>query len=101
MTSDLIPMGDDRFLPTDPAMAVYTPDDLMAGLAPSGQTVALYDDDHFYMGSVLAELLVARGTRVHFITPAVKDEEAQTLFPKGFRKVKPYLRYTPQPDLEN
>jgi dimethylamine/trimethylamine dehydrogenase len=62
-------------IPTDPAMAVYTPDDLMAGLAPSGQTVALYDDDHFYMGSVLAELLVARGNRVHFITPAVKVAE--------------------------
>ncbi|MFM7817649.1 MAG: peroxiredoxin, partial [Verrucomicrobiota bacterium] len=25
------------------------------------------------------------------ITPAVKDEEAKTLFPKGFRTVKPYL----------
>lgn len=32
------------------------------------------------------------------ITPAVKDEEAQTLFPKGFKKVKPYLRFTPQPN---
>lgn len=32
------------------------------------------------------------------ITPAVKDAEAATLFPKGFRTVKPYLRYTPQPD---
>ena len=32
------------------------------------------------------------------ITPAVKDAEAATLFPKGFRTVKPYLRFTPQPD---
>ncbi len=32
------------------------------------------------------------------ITPAVKDAEAVTLFPKGFRTVKPYLRYTPQPN---
>ncbi len=32
------------------------------------------------------------------ITPAVKDDEAKTLFPKGFRTVKPYLRYTPQPN---
>ena len=31
------------------------------------------------------------------ITPAVKDDEATKLFPAGFRKVKPYLRYTPQP----
>ncbi len=32
------------------------------------------------------------------ITPAVKDAEAATLFPKGFTVVKPYLRYTPQPN---
>jgi thioredoxin-dependent peroxiredoxin len=31
------------------------------------------------------------------ITMAVKDEEIPALFPKGSRKVKPYLRYTPQP----
>jgi thioredoxin-dependent peroxiredoxin len=31
------------------------------------------------------------------ITLAVKDEEIPALFPKGSRKVKPYLRYTPQP----
>jgi dimethylamine/trimethylamine dehydrogenase len=62
-------------IPTDEGMPLYTPDDLMTGHAPSGQTVALYDDDHFYMGSVLAELLVARGNRVHFVTPAVKVAE--------------------------
>ncbi len=32
------------------------------------------------------------------ITPAVKDEEVPALFPKGMRKIKPYLRYTPQPN---
>ena len=31
------------------------------------------------------------------ITTAVKDEEIPALFPKGARRVKPYLRYTPQP----
>ncbi len=31
------------------------------------------------------------------VAPAVSDSEAQKLFPKGVRKVKPYLRYTPQP----
>ena len=62
-------------IPTDPAMPLYTPDDLMAGRCPEGQTVALYDDDHFYMGSVLAELLVAKGNKVHFVTPAVKVAE--------------------------
>ncbi|MFZ1346986.1 MAG: NADH:flavin oxidoreductase, partial [Tabrizicola sp.] len=62
-------------IPTDPAMPLYTPDDLMAGRCPEGQSVALYDDDHFYMGSVLAELLVAKGNKVHFVTPAVKVAE--------------------------
>ena len=32
------------------------------------------------------------------VTPAVSDEEAKKLFPKGFKAVKPYLRYTPQPN---
>jgi alkyl hydroperoxide reductase subunit AhpC len=31
------------------------------------------------------------------IVPAVNDEEAKQLFPKGFRAVKPYLRYTSPP----
>lgn len=62
-------------IPTDPAMPLYTPDDLMAGRIPEGRTVALYDDDHFYMGSVLAERLVRSGNRVHFVTPAVKVAE--------------------------
>ena len=32
------------------------------------------------------------------IAPAVTDEDAKEKFPKGFRKVKDYLRYTPQPN---
>ena len=31
------------------------------------------------------------------IVPAVTDAEADRLFPEGYRKVKPYLRYTAQP----
>ena len=31
------------------------------------------------------------------VLPAVSDEDAAKLFPKGVRKIKPYLRYTPQP----
>jgi alkyl hydroperoxide reductase subunit AhpC len=33
------------------------------------------------------------------IVPAVTNDEATTLFPKGFKEVKPYLRTTPQPNL--
>lgn len=32
------------------------------------------------------------------VSPSVSDADAQKLFPKGVRRVKPYLRYTPQPD---
>lgn len=33
------------------------------------------------------------------ITAAVKDEEIAAKFPKGHKKVKPYLRTTPQPNI--
>nr|WP_321360827.1 peroxiredoxin [uncultured Hyphomonas sp.] len=32
------------------------------------------------------------------VVPSLSDDEAEKLFPKGFKTVKPYLRYTPQPD---
>jgi len=33
------------------------------------------------------------------ISPAITDEQIPEKFPKGYRKVKDYLRLTPQPDL--
>jgi dimethylamine/trimethylamine dehydrogenase len=57
-------------IPTDPRMPLFTPDDVMAGGGPQGGRVLLYDDDHFYMGSVIAEALAARGCRVDFVTPS-------------------------------
>lgn len=48
---------------------VFTPDDLMDGKLPTGKVV-LYDDDHYYMGGVLAELLVRSGCAVDLVTPA-------------------------------
>ena len=61
-------------------MPVYTPDDLMAGKrreagGPWAGRVVIYDDDHFYMASVLAEMLVARGCFVEFVTPADRVAE--------------------------
>ena len=47
---------------------VLTPDDIMAGVKPEG-TVLIYDDDHYYMGSVMAEQLVADGYQVILVTP--------------------------------
>ena len=48
---------------------VLSPDDIMAGLRPEGR-VLVYDDDHYYMGSVVAEQLVADGHEVVLATPA-------------------------------
>ena len=32
------------------------------------------------------------------VVPALSDDEADKLFPKGYKKLKPYLRVTPQPN---
>jgi len=61
-------------------MPVYTPDDLMNGKFPKGHVV-IYDDDHYYMGGVLAELLAGNGATVTLITPSafVSDWTVNTL----------------------
>lgn len=48
---------------------VYTPDDVMDGDLPPGP-VLLFDDDDYYLGSVMAELLVNAGRQVHLVTPS-------------------------------
>jgi dimethylamine/trimethylamine dehydrogenase len=48
---------------------ILTPDDLMVGQRPEGPVV-VFDDDHYYMGGVLAERCVASGTPVTLVTPA-------------------------------
>jgi dimethylamine/trimethylamine dehydrogenase len=48
---------------------VYTPDDLMDGVVPRGRII-VYDDDHYYMGGVMAELLARAGSRVMIVTPS-------------------------------
>jgi dimethylamine/trimethylamine dehydrogenase len=49
---------------------VLSPDDVMAGARPRGQRVVVFDDDHYYMGGVIAELLAGEGLDVTLITPA-------------------------------
>jgi dimethylamine/trimethylamine dehydrogenase len=68
---------------------VFNPDDLMSMNLESGsllpklqehilsstrahafQNVVIYDDDHYYMGGVLAELLAMQGCLVSLVTPA-------------------------------
>ena len=67
-------------MPIDRGMKIYTPDDLMAGDVPLGD-VLLYDDDHYYMGGVLAEHLVQKGAKVTLVTPSayVSDWTNNTL----------------------
>jgi dimethylamine/trimethylamine dehydrogenase len=55
----------------DPALPVLTPDDLMNGERPKVERVLIYDDDHYYMGGVLAELLRAEGYAVTLVTPGL------------------------------
>ncbi|HYX46115.1 MAG TPA: FAD-dependent oxidoreductase [Sphingomicrobium sp.] len=49
---------------------VYTPDDVMAGRDPEAGPVIIWDDDHYYMGGVLAELFRYAGQDVAIVTPA-------------------------------
>jgi dimethylamine/trimethylamine dehydrogenase len=66
---------------------IFTPDDLMDATLESRslllnigeqnrqqvvglQNVVIYDDDHYYMGGVLAELLATQGCKVSLVTPA-------------------------------
>lgn len=47
---------------------MLTPDDIMDGQRPKGP-VLVYDDDHYYMGGVIAELLAKEGFKVALATP--------------------------------
>lgn len=50
---------------------VFSPDDIMSGVLDHVQssTFLVYDDDHFYMASVVAEHLRKHGHRVIYVTP--------------------------------
>ncbi len=64
----------------DTTMPVLTPDDLMQGRRPKGRVV-VFDDDHYYMGGVMAELCAQQGCEVTLLTPSafVSDWTANTL----------------------
>jgi len=56
-------------IPGHDRVNVFTPDDIMAGAEVLGPVV-VFDDDHNYMGSLLAEVLTSRGLQVTLVTPA-------------------------------
>ena len=53
----------------DGPLTVLTPDDLMAGLRPDGERIVVFDDDHYYLGGSMAEVLVGEGYSVVLVTP--------------------------------
>lgn len=57
-------------LEMDQRFEILTPDDLLAGARPKGEDIVIFDDDHYYMGGVLAELLTKEGYPVTLVTPA-------------------------------
>jgi dimethylamine/trimethylamine dehydrogenase len=54
-----------------PKEKLFTPDDIMDGRLPEGRVV-LFDDDHYYMGGVIAEKLAVSGISVTLVTPENK-----------------------------
>lgn len=48
---------------------ILTPDDIMAGVIPAGP-VLVYDEDSYYLGGVVAELLRSKDLDVSIATPA-------------------------------
>jgi dimethylamine/trimethylamine dehydrogenase len=64
-----------RPLALDAALETLTPDDLLGGARPAGRRVVVFDDDLYYMGGALAELLLAEGRIVTLVTPAPRVSE--------------------------
>jgi dimethylamine/trimethylamine dehydrogenase len=63
-------------IPTDPAMPIFTPDDLMAGAGPVGGRPSCFTTMTISTWArSWPNFLVARGCTVHFVTPAVKVAE--------------------------
>jgi len=56
-------------IPGAGASHVFAPDDVLEGRVKQGPVV-LFDDDHNYLGALLAEKLAADGHRVTLVTPA-------------------------------
>ncbi|MCP4357640.1 MAG: NADH:flavin oxidoreductase [Chloroflexi bacterium] len=66
---------------------VYTPDDIMANRLPTGRVV-VFDDDHYYLGGVIAERLVEAGCQVTMITttPLISEYTKFTLEQERIQK---------------
>ncbi|WP_373050556.1 oxidoreductase [Thalassovita aquimarina] len=59
-----------RPIPVDADAVVLTPDEVSAGRRPEKGPVVVFDDDHYYMGGLMAEKLRLEGFDVTYVTPA-------------------------------
>lgn len=70
-------------LPGIDTAPVFSPDDIMNGTEVTGPVV-IYDEDHYYMGGLIAELLRSQGLEVTLVTPsAVVSEFADYTLEQG------------------
>jgi dimethylamine/trimethylamine dehydrogenase len=69
-----------RPIPGSDRPTVFSPDDIMRERLPQGRVV-IFDDDHYYMGGVIAEKLAEAGCDVTLMTPAavISDYLRKTL----------------------
>jgi len=49
----------------------FSPDDIMDGKRPPEGPVIVFDDDHYYMGNMMADLLAGEGHQVTLATPGL------------------------------
>jgi len=63
-------VGRDSGFPIFDGPVVYTPDDIMSGRDPEAGPIIIWDDDHYYMGGVIAELCRYAGHEVMLATTA-------------------------------
>jgi len=63
---------------------VFTPDDIFRGRLPQGHVV-IFDDDHYYLGGVLAEYLIQIDLQVTLVTPATEVSQWTTFTAEQFR----------------
>jgi dimethylamine/trimethylamine dehydrogenase len=63
-----------QHLEHDNSIRILTPDDIMSGFVPQ-EEVLVYDADHFYMASVLAEKCVELGCKTTYMTNSARVAE--------------------------
>jgi len=72
--TDFIGLQHRQPVPIADKTKVISPDQICAGARPDGKVV-IYDDDHYYLASALAEQLAEEGIQVVLVTPAADIAE--------------------------